>query len=98
LQNPSADWDHPAITTLGHNHYSIRKSDWHYINYDGKEEELYNLTEDPEEWNNLAGEASLENIKQQLKALIPTERHELVPTDPLRWADVLSGKIEFYQE
>ena len=96
LLDPSIDWDYPVITSLGDNHYSIIKEDWHYINYDGKEEELYNLKEDPEEWNNLADNTSYKNIKGQLKKLIPQDRHEFVRTAPIRWKDVLSGRIKFY--
>jgi arylsulfatase A-like enzyme len=95
LRDPSAEWDYPVITALGDNHYSIIKDDWHYINYDGAEEELYNLKDDPEEWHNLAADASHENIKQQLKKIIPQDRHEFVKTAPIRWADVLNGKIKF---
>jgi arylsulfatase A-like enzyme len=98
LRDPSEEWDFPVITTLGENHYSVRSGHWHYINYDGDEEELYNLEDDPEEWQNLAADSSHDYIKRQLRAHIPTERHELVPTDPIRWADVLSGKIKFYRE
>lgn len=95
LHNPSAEWNYPVVTTLGDNHYSIIKDQWHYINYNGVEEELYNMEQDPEEWHNLAGDTSFRAIKQQLETLIPQERHEFVPTDPIRWADVLNGKIKF---
>jgi len=95
LKSPSRKWNHPVITSLGDNHYSIIKDVWHYINYDDSEEELYNLDEDPEEWSNLAGDDSYNNIKKQLKEIIPKERHEFVRTDPIRWEDVLSGKIKF---
>lgn len=98
LRDPSEEWDYPVITTLGEHHYSVRSGDWHYINYEGKEEELHHLEEDPEEWSNLAADASHEPIEQQLEALIPTQRHECVPTDAIRWADVLSGKVKFYRE
>lgn len=95
LDNPTRAWDHPVITSLGDNNFSIVKGKWHYINYNDTEEELYNLTEDPEEWYNLAGDVSYNIIKKQLKEIIPKERHELVRTDPIRWEDVLSGKIKF---
>ena len=95
LRDPSVKWDYPVITSLGDNHYSIVKDHWHYINYDGSEEELYNLKKDPQEWHNLAADASYKNIKQQLKKIIPQDRHELVKTAPIRWADVLNGKIKF---
>jgi arylsulfatase A-like enzyme len=95
LEDPSIEWDFPVITSLGDNHYSVRKDQWHYINYEDKEEELYNLSEDPEEWRNLAGESSYENTKQKLKKLIPQNRHKFVRTDQILWKDVLSGKTKF---
>jgi hypothetical protein len=97
-QNTPVFYALKVITSLDDNHYSVVKGDWHYINYDGMEEELYNLVEDPEEWTNLALKAAHESVKRRLKEMIPKERHELVPTDPIRWADVLSGKIQFCKE
>jgi len=98
LKDPSAQWDYPVISCLGNNHYSIMKSEWHYINYDGEQEELYNLNEDPEEWYNLAGKDAYSELKLQLKEFIPKDRRPHVKTDPIRWADVLSGKTKFYKE
>jgi len=95
LRDPSAKWDYPAITSLRDNYYSIVKEHWHYINYDGSEEELYDLNKDPHEWNNLAADASYAKVKQRLKKMIPQDRHEFVKTAPIRWADVLNGKIKF---
>jgi len=34
-------------------HYSLRTKDWRYIIYDSGNEELYNNSSDPKEWNNL---------------------------------------------
>lgn len=95
LRNPESEWDHPVISSLGDNHYSVIQDQWHYINYDGESEELYHLEKDPNEWQNIAGDPSLQDVKAQLKALIPQERHEYVKTAPIRWEDVLSGKIKF---
>lgn len=95
LLNPEKPWHHPVITSLGDNHYSVIQDQWHYINYDNTEEELYNLAEDPHEWHNIADVASFASIKRQLKGLIPRNRHEHVPTDPIRWEDVLTGKVKF---
>jgi len=95
LHNPSAQWDYPVITSLSDIHYSVIYNKWHYINYDGTEEELYDMHEDPDEWNNLASLESSDEIKRQLKAWIPQKRREYVRTAPIRWADVLNGKISF---
>ena len=95
LKDPSREWPYPVITSLRDNYYSVRMNNWHYINYGGEEEELYNLEKDPEEWYNLANDRSYSTIKQQLNEKIPKERHEFVKTDPIRWEDVLNGKITF---
>jgi arylsulfatase A-like enzyme len=97
LKNPSISWGYPVITSLGDKHYSVIKDEWHYINYDGRQEELYNLKEDPEEWYNLADSESYSGLKLQLKELIPENRKPLVNTDPIRWQDVLNGKTKFYE-
>jgi arylsulfatase A-like enzyme len=95
LKDPKMKWDNPVVSSLGENHYSVIKDEWHYINYNGEEEELYNLNEDPEEWYNLADDNGLQSLKKKLKEYIPKERHEFVKTDPIRWEDVLSGKVKF---
>ena len=95
LQNPEEDTGRAILSTLGHNHFSIVKSKWHYILYDDKEEELYNLVEDPEEWYNLAGTPGYDPIREEMKKHIPDERHELLETRSIKWKDVLSGKTKF---
>jgi len=98
LKNPGdRNWDYPVVTMLGNQHFSIRKDEWHYIIYNGSEAELYNLKDDPEEWNNLAGKPGYLEIIEELQQYIPTERKELVRTKPIRWADVLSGETKFYE-
>jgi len=95
LKNPEKESDRPIVSTLGHNHFSIVKGKWHYILYDDKEEELYNLVEDPEEWYNLAERPGNEMIIQELRSHIPNEKHELVNTRSIKWKDVLSGETKF---
>lgn len=97
LSDPLLDWSNPVITSLGANHYSVRYKDWHYINYNGVEEELYKQTDDPEEWTNLANDPAYQETMLELEAMIPENRHELVKTDHVRWADVLSGKTKMYK-
>ncbi|HUS87072.1 MAG TPA: sulfatase [Bacteroidales bacterium] len=95
LEKPDSLTNRAIISTLGHNHYSVRKEEWHYIIYDNKEEELYNLKTDPEEWYNLAGRPESKEVVEDLKEYLPKEPHELVPTRSIRWKDVLSGKVKF---
>ena len=54
LENPDAEWDHPAITSMAPDRNSLRTERWRYTSYpDG--EELYDHDNDPNEWHNLAG-------------------------------------------
>lgn len=71
LNRPNMDTHRPIITTYDFGDYSIRYRDWHYINYVDESEELYNLTKDPEEWHNLAGNVQHDSIKAVLKSFIP---------------------------
>lgn len=99
LENPErSDWDHPVVTVLGDAHWSVRKGNWHYIQYNnGKEEELYELKSDPEEWTNLAENPKYKERIAALKAALPTDRKENKKTKPIRWADVLAGETQFYE-
>lgn len=100
LQDSTTEWDYPVITMLGDNRFSVRKDQWHYIYHNRVDEELYNLENDPEEWINLAALPPFEKNIKELRKYIPAESevHELVKTDGLRWADVLSGKTNLYQK
>ena len=59
----------PARDTLGR---SIRTEGWRYTEWDGGQQgiELYDMTEDPRELNNLAGESEFANVQARLKALL----------------------------
>ncbi|MDC0201117.1 sulfatase-like hydrolase/transferase, partial [Verrucomicrobia bacterium] len=50
--------------------YSLRSKRWRYIHYANGKEELYNVNEDPQEWNNLAYKSGhgplLRTLKNQL--------------------------------
>ena len=71
------------------------KHHWHYILYDGKEEELYHMKHDPEEWTNLANDTQYNAVKQELKAMIPKHRHPKVPTGQVNWDEVIKGKLPY---
>lgn len=98
LKDPSReDWDHPVISMQGSDYFSVRKDDWHFIKYNDLEVELYNLKNDPEEWNNLAGKPEYAATLTRMASCIPGKKKEFVKTKPIRWADVLSGKTKFYE-
>lgn len=77
LENPDTVLKRAIITTYDYGSYSIRYDKWHYIRYIDDSEELYDLSEDPEEWHNLAIRSGYENIKQDLANHIPSNPIDL---------------------
>ncbi|HIE95464.1 MAG: hypothetical protein ABGX07_00485 [Pirellulaceae bacterium] len=72
LKNPKQDGNRSVF--LPHDHpgsYAIINGDWRYIYYQDGAEELYDLSADFHEWNNLADNAEYAGIKKQLKAQAP---------------------------
>ena len=54
LEDPEANWDQVAISTLGQDNHAVRDDRWRYIRYADGSEELYDHRTDPDEWKNLA--------------------------------------------
>ncbi len=78
LDDPGAEWDKPAITSMGPQKISVRTERWRYTRYpDG--EELYDHWHDPQEWENLAGAEAYADVRRELAALLP----EHVETKPV---------------
>jgi len=71
LENPSAAWDRPALTTYGRNNHTVRSERWRYIRYRDGSEELYDHRNDPLEWTNLAGRTEHAEVKNTLSAWLP---------------------------
>lgn len=71
LDNPKAEWDHPAITTYQQNNHAVRSEHFRYIRYADGSEELYDHRDDPREWNNLAGETKYADVMRQHAKWLP---------------------------
>lgn len=72
LANPTAEWDRPALTTHGRQNHGVRSEKWRYIRYADGGEELYDETNDPMEWNNLAGDPKYAEVKSDLARWFPS--------------------------
>ncbi|MGE3807325.1 MAG: sulfatase-like hydrolase/transferase [Gemmataceae bacterium] len=80
LRNPEAEWKHVALTHLSEPaSYGLSAENWRLIHYANGDEELYHTTDDPHEWNNLAGKAEFRDRLGQLRALAPTEFAKKIP-------------------
>jgi arylsulfatase A-like enzyme len=87
LTDPQAPWDTPALTTYKFNNHAVRSEGWRYIRYADGSEELYDESQDPYEWTNLAGREDLAAKKAELAKLMPIKN-----------ADAIGGKNRKKQE
>ena len=71
LSSPQKKIRDHVISTFGRGNHSIRSEKWCYTHYYDGSEELYDLSKDPNEYNNLAGIEEFDPIKQELKNKIP---------------------------
>lgn len=74
LQNPATATERNVLLPYTEEDaYAIINSDWRYIHYSDDTEELYNRKEDPNEWENLAGDEKYSQIIEELKKSAPEE-------------------------
>lgn len=71
LADPNASWERPALTTHGYQNHAVRTERWRYIRYEDRGEELYDETNDPYEWTNLAQGEDYDKIRAELAAFFP---------------------------
>lgn len=68
-----------VITTYGFKNHSVYWDDWHYIHYKDGSEELYNLKNDSNEWENIASKDEYSEIKLKMKQKLPEVNLSNVP-------------------
>jgi len=71
LKDATAPREWPAITTHNQGNHSIRTEGWRYIRYADRSEELYDETNDPNEWTNLAKDPQFAGQKAELAKWLP---------------------------
>ena len=52
--------------------YAVINRDWRYIRYGEDGEELYDVRNDPNEWNNLASDEKYEKVMRELRESSPS--------------------------
>jgi hypothetical protein len=71
LRNPTSVTGRHVLTTFDPGNYSVTGKRWHYIRYTDGSEELYDSINDPNEWNNLAGQPAFQRVQKELAAHLP---------------------------
>jgi arylsulfatase A-like enzyme len=73
LEDPSAKWNRPIVTTHGKDNHAVRSERYRYIRYSDGSEELYDHDNDPMEWTNLASRPDMKTVKKELADWLPKE-------------------------
>ncbi len=71
FRKPGYTWKRPTLTSLGENLVSVQTQDYRYVQYPDLTNELYDVFNDPYEWNNLAEKRELYPIIKKHKKYIP---------------------------
>ena len=79
LEDAKAPRHWPAITTHNPGNHGVRTNRWRYIVYADGSEELYDMRNDPNEWENLANDPQHDDLKKRLAAMAPETSQPLAP-------------------
>ena len=79
MKKPQREWNHPAITSFGLGNYSIRSTNYRFIQYFDGSRELYDLRDDPHEWKNLIENPKMPQVIQEHASFIPQKQHPILP-------------------
>jgi arylsulfatase A-like enzyme len=82
LQDPTREWDYPALTTHHPGNHAVRSEHWRYIRYANGDEELYDHRIDPHEFHNLAQDPQHADMIRQLAEWIPDNDAPYGPQEP----------------
>lgn len=79
LNNPSQEWDRPALTTFGPNNHTLRTENWRYTLYSDGSQELYDHKVDSNEWTNLADKPEHSSMIKKFKQWLPNTNANPLP-------------------
>jgi arylsulfatase A-like enzyme len=92
-QNAMRKW--PAITTHNRGNHGIRTENYRYIHYADGSEELYDLENDPKEWNNVAAEPGYAKIIAEHRKWLPKIDVDPVPGSAHRILTLKNGQVNW---
>jgi len=71
MQAGAAKWDRPVVMSHGPGNFAVRYGRWRLIRYADGSEELYDIYDDPQEWENLAARPAYDATRAQLREHLP---------------------------
>ena len=82
LDDPTREWEYPALTTHHPGNHTVRTERWRYIRYANGDEDLYDHRYDPHEFRNLAADPEYAGVKSRLAKWIPERSAPYAPRLP----------------
>jgi choline-sulfatase len=95
LKDANAPRERPAITTHNHDNHGIRSENWRYIRYADGSEELYDMVNDPNEWENLIDKPEYAAVITQHRKWIPAKSVKPAPGSRARILIYENGKANW---
>ncbi len=86
-ENPA--WPHPAITSWGYGNFAVSNETHAYLHWADGSEELYDISKDENEFDNLALSASTATLRKKLAASIPE--------NPSPWKSPAIKKYRYFE-
>jgi len=80
LKDQGMEWEKPALMTYGYNNHAVRSQHFRYIRYADGSEELYDHRKDPNEWDNLAGDADYKKVIEAHRKWLPENNSKEGPS------------------
>lgn len=107
LENAQTRRDRPAVTDANPGNHSVCSEQWRYIHYADGSEELYDMQNDPHEWNNLAQNPEYQPVLAEHRKWLPSTESvpasgsesggRLLTYDPVADTADWQGKITIYR-
>lgn len=74
LKDLKREWPYMPVMTMGKGNHAVRSDRWRYIRYADDSEELYDHSNDPWEWTNLAGKSEYKDIIERHRKYLPSKK------------------------
>ena len=71
LNKKDGAWDKPVLISYGPGNFAVRQEQWKLIRYADGSEEFYDISKDPNEYTNLAGNLEFQPALEKLSTSIP---------------------------
>ena len=96
IQDPYLQWDYPVYTSYGYQNISIYLNHLHYIHYSDGAAELYDLSQDPNEWTNLVNDPDYQESIDAFREHLPVAYEKPSPFSVMRANNYIDSLVASY--